>query len=94
MGGSAKGLQGILGGIQPPQFQQKQFDNNQILQYARDNKTYDDGQAYKAEVVKQLRDGSYEDPYKVWGNLMNARGGIAFENEQKNNLTSLFGSNE
>ena len=94
MGGSSKGLEAILGAVQAPQYQEKQFDNNQVLQYARDNKTYDDGQAYKAEVVKQLRDGSYQDPYKVWSSVMNARDKIAFENEQKNNLTSLFGSGE
>jgi hypothetical protein len=84
MGGSTGMFQQLLGGqMQAPQYQNQNFGNNQVLDYAKSNHSYDDAQAYKNEVVNQLRNNSYKDPYGVWSNVMNAREQTKFNQAQQ-----------
>jgi hypothetical protein len=55
---------------QAPQFQPQQFNQQQIMQRAGGNNV-DQSRAYQAELVNQLRGGTYKDPQGVWGNALN-----------------------
>ena len=72
MGGSSLwqifGAQPEQAPVAPPQ-----YSNEQMLEYAKglggDYKQFD---KYKNEIVSQLRNGSYKDPYGVWQAVRNA----------------------
>lgn len=75
MGGS-KGIMGGLQGLQSmfPQQPVTPPSQSQILDYAKSNSgDFGAGQSYQAELAKQIRSGSYQDPYKVWANVMAAK---------------------
>jgi hypothetical protein len=55
---------------QAPQFQPQQFNQQQVMQRAGAN-NMDQSKAYQAELVNQLRGGTYKDPQGVWGNALN-----------------------
>ena len=55
---------------QAPQFQPQQFNQQQVMQRAGAN-NLDQSKAYQAELVNQLRGGTYKDPQGVWGNALN-----------------------
>lgn len=67
MGGSINMLQQL----QPPQYQDQTFNNDQIMQYAKGGYGKDMADAYKAEVLSQLRNGTFKDANGVYSQLMN-----------------------
>jgi hypothetical protein len=71
---------------QAPQFQPQQFNSQQIMQRAG-GADMDQRKAYQAELVNQLRGGTYKDPQSVWGNALNnydqAQQQKAFETQQQ-----------
>lgn len=74
MGGSMNWSQIFGGGlgIEPPQYQDQVFTNDQIFDAA---KGADQGlrDAYKAELINQLRAGNFKDGYGVYQNVLNGR---------------------
>lgn len=58
--------------LQPPQYQDQTFSNDQIMAAA---KGADQGlrDAYKAELINQLRAGTFKDGYGVYQNVLNGR---------------------
>lgn len=72
MGGSVISQMFGNGGIQPPQYQDQTFNNDQIMAAA---KGADQGlrDAYKAELVNQLRSGGFKNAEGVYQNVLNGR---------------------
>jgi ribosomal protein L22 len=73
----APNMAGAMGGgmqapmeQQAPQFQPQQFNQQQVMQRAGAN-NLDQSKAYQAELVNQLRGGTYKDAQGVWGNALN-----------------------
>lgn len=69
MGGDLRIIGQLFGnGIQDgQQIQAPQYDDGQLLKYAQDQKgNYNQFKAYNTELVNQLRNNTYRDPYKVW----------------------------
>lgn len=71
MGGSTNFMKLLFGGgMQAPQYQDQVFGNDEIMQYAKGyNKDMAD--AYRAEVLNQLRAGTFKDGNGVYQTLMN-----------------------
>jgi hypothetical protein len=71
---------------QAPQFQPQQFNPQQIMQRAG-GADMDQRKAYQAELVNQLRGGTFKDAQGVWGNALNnydqAQQQKAFETQQQ-----------
>lgn len=83
---------------QAPQFQPQQFTQQQIMQRAG-NDNMGQRQAYQAELVNQLRGGTYKDPQSVWGNALNnydqAQQAKAFQEQQsKQQMMEANAANE
>lgn len=83
MGGSNSIMQHLGGMIQPPQYQDQQFNNQQVLDYARNNYNADTAKQYKQAVIDTLRNGGQVDPNQIWGQVMNSRNRSAFNEQQQ-----------
>lgn len=69
MGGSTLGQ--MFGQLQAPEYQNQDFSADQIMQYAKGGYGTDMANAYKAEVLNQLRNGSFKDANGVYAAMMN-----------------------
>lgn len=71
-------------GQEQQQFTPKEYSNQQMLDYARQNGVdYNMGQQYQDAIKNQLRNGTYKTPEGVWSQVRNANDKAAFDKAQR-----------